>query len=142
MITLLFLVIRTQNFGTILALYNLKNLIREPTCFKSVDNLSCIDLVLTNSTLVFTKLTYSTSKNWLLHFLRHNKIHPVDLAQFTNISKYYVWKNTHLKESYGRYNEIKFMNKSLQAAIMNRSRLLNSYRNERQKQITLHLKDR
>ena len=30
------------------ASYNLKSLIKEPTCFKSVDNLSCIDLVLTN----------------------------------------------------------------------------------------------
>ena len=28
--------------------YNLKSLIIEPTCFKSVDNSSCIDLVLTN----------------------------------------------------------------------------------------------
>ena len=30
------------------ASYNLKSLIKEPTCFKSVDNLSCIDLILTN----------------------------------------------------------------------------------------------
>ena len=28
--------------------YNLKSLIIEPTCFRSVDNSSCIDLVLTN----------------------------------------------------------------------------------------------
>ena len=30
------------------ASYNLKSLIQEPTCFKGVDNLSCIDLRLTN----------------------------------------------------------------------------------------------
>ena len=30
------------------ASYNLKSLIKEPTCFKSVDNPSCIDLILTN----------------------------------------------------------------------------------------------
>ena len=30
------------------ASYNLKSLIKEPTCFKSVDNRSCIDLILTN----------------------------------------------------------------------------------------------
>ena len=30
------------------ASYNLKSLIKEPTCFKSVDNLSCIDLILGN----------------------------------------------------------------------------------------------
>ena len=29
-------------------IYNLKNLIKEPTCFKSLDNPSCIDLILTN----------------------------------------------------------------------------------------------
>ena len=28
--------------------YNLKNLIKNPTCFKNVDNPSCIDLILTN----------------------------------------------------------------------------------------------
>ena len=30
------------------ASYNLKGLIKEPTCFKSVGNSSCIDLILTN----------------------------------------------------------------------------------------------
>ena len=29
--------------------YNLKNLIKEPTCFKNASNPSCIDLMLTNS---------------------------------------------------------------------------------------------
>ena len=30
------------------ALYNLKSLIKEATCFKRVGNLSCIDVILTN----------------------------------------------------------------------------------------------
>ena len=30
------------------ASYNLKSLIKEPTCFKSIDNPSCIELILTN----------------------------------------------------------------------------------------------
>ena len=29
--------------------YNAKNLVQENTCFKSIDNTSCIDLFLTNS---------------------------------------------------------------------------------------------
>ena len=29
-------------------IYNLKNLVKEPTCYKNPDNLSCIDLFLTN----------------------------------------------------------------------------------------------
>ena len=35
------------------ASYNLKSLIKQPTCFKSVDNLSCINLILTNHTKCF-----------------------------------------------------------------------------------------
>ena len=29
-------------------IYNLKNIIREKTCFKNLDNLGCIDLIITN----------------------------------------------------------------------------------------------
>ena len=35
------------------ALYNLKSLIKEPACFKGVDNPSCIDLILTNQPKCF-----------------------------------------------------------------------------------------
>ena len=40
-------------------------------------------------------------------------------------------KKAPLKERYVRYNQAKFMNKILQKAIMNRSRLLNRYRKEK-----------
>ena len=33
--------------------YNLKNLVKEPTCFKNVENPSCIDLILINKPLYF-----------------------------------------------------------------------------------------
>ena len=33
--------------------YNLKSLVRVPTCFKNPENLSCIDLILTNSPYSF-----------------------------------------------------------------------------------------
>ena len=58
-------------------------------------------------------------------------MHSDDLARFTNISKMILEKKTPLKERYVRYNQAKFMNKSLQKAIMNRSRLLNRYRKEK-----------
>ena len=35
-------------------IYNLKHLINEPTCFKNMDNPSCIDLILTNKNRSFT----------------------------------------------------------------------------------------
>ena len=54
-----------------------------------------------------------------------------DLARFTNISKMILEKKAPLKERYVRYNQAKFMNKNLQKAIMNRSRLLNRYRKEK-----------
>ena len=42
-------------------------------------------------------------------------------------------KKAPLKERYVRYNQAKFMNKILQKAIMNRSKLLNRYRKEKTK---------
>ena len=33
--------------------YNVKNIVKENTCFKNAFNLSCIDLFITNSTLSF-----------------------------------------------------------------------------------------
>ena len=56
---------------------------------------------------------------------------PDELARITNISKMILEKKAPLKERYVRYNQAKFMNKILQKAIMNRSRLLNRYRKEK-----------
>ena len=54
-----------------------------------------------------------------------------DLAQFTNVSKIILEKKEPLKGRYARCNQAKFMNKKLQKAIMNRSRLLNKYKKEK-----------
>ena len=151
------------------ASYNLKSLIKEPTCFKSVDNPSCIDLILTNHPKCFQnsgvyetgisdfhKLTFTVLKTYfqkakpriikyrdykhfdnndvrdeLIRELSSNNIQSDDLARFTNISKMILEKKAPLKERYVRYNQAKFMNKILQKAIMNRSRLLNRYRKEK-----------
>ena len=40
---------------------NFKNLVKENTCFKSIDNPSCIDLFLTNSALSFQDTTTVTT---------------------------------------------------------------------------------
>ena len=39
---------------------NVKNLVKEKTCFKSIDNPSCIDLFLTNTPLSFQNTTAVT----------------------------------------------------------------------------------
>ena len=46
--------------GDFMDLYDLKNLVKEKTCFKSVENPSCIDLFLTNCSRSFQK-TYAIS---------------------------------------------------------------------------------
>ena len=61
----------------------------------------------------------------LIRELSSNNMQSDDLARFTNISKMILEKKAPLKERYVRYNQAKFMNKNLQKAIMNRSRLLN-----------------
>ena len=33
--------------------YNFKSLVKEPTCFKSIENPSCVDLILSNKSLCF-----------------------------------------------------------------------------------------
>ena len=38
-------------------IYNLKNLVKEPTCYKIPDNPSCIDLFLTNRPSAFQRTT-------------------------------------------------------------------------------------
>ena len=151
------------------ASYNLKSLIKEPTCFRSVDNPSCIDLILTNHPkcfqnsgvyetgisdfhkLIFTVLKtyfhkaklriikyrdnkYFDNNNFRYESIRElssNNIQSDDLTRFTNISKMILEKKASLKERYVRYNQAKFMNKILQKAIMNCSRLLNRYRKEK-----------
>ena len=147
---------------------NLKSLIKEPTCFKSVDNPSCIDLILIDHpkcfqnsgvyetgisdfhklTLLFLRhfqkakpriIKYRDYKHFdnndfrdeLIRELSFNNIQSDDLARFTNISKMILEKKAPSKESYARYNQAKFMNKILQKAIMNRSRLLNRYIKEK-----------
>ena len=67
----------------------------------------------------------------MLRELSSNNVQSDDLARFTNISKMILEKKVPLKERYVRYNQAKFMNKILQKAVMNRSRLLNGYRKEK-----------
>ena len=54
---------------------NLKNLVKDPTCFKNVENPSCIALISTNrpksfQKLLWRKLDYQTFTKWLLRFLK------------------------------------------------------------------------
>ena len=67
----------------------------------------------------------------MIRELSSKNIQSDDLARFTDNSKMILEKKVPLKERYVRYNQAKFMNKILQKAIMNLSRLLNRYRKEK-----------
>ena len=45
--------INEEGMGIFCNTYNLKSLVKEPTCFKSIENPSCVDLILTNKFLYF-----------------------------------------------------------------------------------------
>lgn len=89
MIILLFLLILAQRFQFP---HNLKSLINEPKCFKSVDNQSCIDLILT----------------------KHPKCFQNFCVFQTGISDFHKSTFTVLQR-YVRYNQATFINKNRSA---------------------------
>ena len=92
---------------------------------------------------LYDTMTTTKSADYQIHFdnndfrdefireLSSNNIQPDDLTRFTNISKTILENKALSKERYVRHNQVKFMNKILQKAIMNPSRLLNRYRKEK-----------
>ena len=92
---------------------------------------------------LYDTMTTTKSADYQIHFdnndfrdefireLSSDNIQPDDLTRFTNISKTILENKAPSKERYVRYNQVKFMNKILQKAIMNPSRLLNRYRKEK-----------
>ena len=57
-------VITEENMKNFCDSYNLTNLIKEPTCFKSLQNPTSIDVILTNRGIFFSKLTLF--RNWYI----------------------------------------------------------------------------
>ena len=81
------------------ALYNLTNLIREPTCYKNVDNPTSIDLILTNHARCF----------------QHSGIHETGLSDFhkltfTVLKMFYVKQKPRIikYKDYKNFNNITF----------------------------------
>ena len=90
------------------SLYNLKSLVHEPTCFKNIDNPSCIDLILTNKSLCFQntsvidtglsdfhKLTLTTMKASfqkqepkILHYRNFLIMEALEMIYFMNLVKW------------------------------------------------------
>ena len=119
--------------------HNLKNLVKEPTCFKSVNNPSCIDLILTNRAssfqntnvletglsdfhkLAVTKpkiINYRNYKNFTSEIFRKDlqialnryNINVLECSDFDSIFMDTLNKHTPLKQRYIRANNSPLMN--------------------------------
>ena len=146
-------------------IYNLKDLVKAPTCFKNYNKPSSIDLMLTNRYRSFLKtsvietglsdfhkmtvaimkttfrkgppkiITYREFKNFsnelfiseLLSILVHHDVNNISFENLDNIVMSLVNIHAPLKYKYTRANHNPFINKNLRKAIMNRSRLKNTF---------------
>ena len=132
--------------------YNLKSIIKQPTCFKNPEKPSCIDLILTNrpksfqGTCVietglsdFHRMTVSVLRN---HFrklppkvITYRNFSNYDNANFINSLSDVLYKvcaevlNRHApqKQKYVRRNNKPFINKTLSQAIMQRTKLRDKF---------------
>ena len=106
--------ISDSHMDSFCAIYHLKSLIKEPTCYKNPEKPTCIDLILTNSprqfqaTLTletglsdFHKMTVATFKS---KFPIIQKSSPKDLSAFKNIVLKALNLHAPLKTKYLRAN--------------------------------------
>ena len=130
-------------------LYDLRNLVKENTCFKSIENPSCVDLFLTNcirsfqntKAITVLKMTFKKAKPSEILYRSYKNYNEdmfrEDLNQRLACSKNHTEfqdgfldvLNTHLslKKKLVRANEVPYMARALRKAIANRSRLENQY---------------
>ena len=146
-----------------LQVYNLKNLVKTPTCFKNPVKPTCIDLLLTNKpkcfqntsvletdlsdchkmTVTVLKIHFPKQKPKIINYrdyrtfsneefctsiLSHaNVMETQDINSFQELCINLLNSIAPKKKKYIRANQAPFMNKMLQKAIMDRSRLRNKF---------------
>ena len=147
-------------------LYDMKNVVTEPTCYKNYNQPTCIDLIFTNrikhfqniTRLItgisdFHKMTITVLKSCYrklpprLIFYRDYKnysqlTHIITTSSDEFVSKSMVVLERHapLKQKYIRANQAPFMTKELQNAIMLRSKLRNRLNNLKTEQANMEYK--
>ena len=133
--------------------HSMSHLIKEPTCYKSLENPTCIDLILTNFPKSFQnsmsietglsdfhKMTVTVMKS---HYKKQNpkiikyrryiireviKTYNPEHMTLDTIKQEFIEilnKLAPIKHRYIRANQAPFMNKSLNKSVMDRSRLKN-----------------
>ena len=116
--------------------YNLSSLIKKPTCCKNPDNLSCIDLILTNPPRSFQgscmverdlsdihKLVVTIMKTTFRRLPPKIRTY----RNFIDICMRSLEKHAPLIKKYIRGNQLLLMNKELSKAIIHRSKLRNNF---------------
>ena len=98
-------------------IYGLKNLIKQPTCYKNPDKPTCIDLILTNVPRSFqsTCVNNLSKENFI--------INDNGFKRFCEISLDSLEKHAPRKKKYARGNQMPFFNEELSKAIMTRTKL-------------------
>ena len=120
-------------------IYNFKNLLDKPTCYKNPNNPSCVDLIITNKpeaskTLARSKPGSPTStkfsndtffRDQVLNKLRNSnfQISDKDLKHFKETYLSAVNKIAPLKSRFIRAKQAPFINKEIQRVVMVRSKL-------------------
>ena len=134
--------------------YNLSNLIKEPTCFKSMENPTsfqhsmaietglsdCHKMTVTVMKSRYEKpkpkiISYRRYKNFSNDAFRENLIEQIDIQNFQHMTLdtlkqlflNILEKFAPVKHKYVRANQSPFMNKALNKLVMDRSRLKNRY---------------
>ena len=110
--------------------YNLTSLIKQPTCYKNPNNLSCIDFILSNTRRSFQSTYVIETAPSDFHLMTlivmkksFRKFHP----RLLNHRSYKNFSRKHLGSFYVRGNQMPFKTKQLSKEIMKRSRLRKNF---------------
>ena len=110
--------------------YNLTSLIKQPTCYKNPNNLSCIDFILSNTPRSFQSTYVIETAPSDFHLMTlivmkksFRKFHP----RLLNHRSYKNFSRKHLGSFYVRGNQMPFKTKQLSKEIMKRSRLRKNF---------------
>ena len=145
--------VEEANMQTFCESYNLKSLIKQPTCYKNPDKPTCIDLISTNvprmfqstcvietglsdfhlMTLTVMRKTFKKFRESLINKLSNEVFSNNDngLEKFCKTTMDTLNLFAPMKKKYARGNQMPFMSKDLSKEIMIRSKLRNKYLNDK-----------
>ena len=149
--------LKEETLSIFCKVHNLKNLLKEPNCFKNPEKAITIDLILTNKpkcfhnsctyetgisdynkmTITLMKVIFKKQKPKIIFYRNYKNFDKKSFKEYLKLSlEAYDFKNVFLtslnsfaplKKKYVRANQVSFMNKELKNAIMVSSKLRNEF---------------